>query len=207
MIVNFVANYQTGYVGEISDETHLAREIEALGHTVRRIPRDEWREHILDGQPYKNVPVQLKADINIIAKWHHFYDGRFIKELRLRSEAPVFYWVWDYMYDQGIPPWHMAMAVEADLYLSGEGGLAEEYKRQGARPYYFQFDVCDGEIARSTSGMLEHDVVFLGSYLGQGDRLEMLEKINKSFPIKVFSWNHEEWKKIDKNYINFYVKK
>lgn len=197
MIVNFVGNYGVGYVGESADEVHLAREIEALGHTIRRIPRDEWREHVIDGQPYPHVPAQLKADINIVAKWHHFYDGRFIKELRLRSEAPVLYWVWDYLWSQGFPSWHIAMAAEADLYLSNEAGLAPEYARQGVRHYYFPFDVCDGGIPRSRiMNSPLYDVVFLGSYLQQGDRLEMLRKINEAFPVKVFSWNHEEWKKI-----------
>jgi hypothetical protein len=196
MIINFVGNYQAGYVGEISDETHLAQEMATLSHTVRQIPRDEWREHILDGRPYPHVPQELKADINIIAKWHHFSDGRFIKELRLRSQAPVFYWVWDYMWNQGFPAWHMAMAAEADLYLSNEGGLAGNYASQGVKFYYFPFDVCDGGIPRCSSGAKEYDVTFPGSYLPQGDRVEMIKEISRSFPVHIFSWNYEEWKKI-----------
>lgn len=200
MIVNFVGNYQNGYVGEVSDETHLAREIEKLGHVVRRIPRDEWREYVIEGYPeekYPNIPADLKADINIIAKWHHFYDGSFVKALKEKSGAPVFYWVWDFMYDQGFPEWHVKMAQEADLYLSGEGGMASEYIKLGIKPYYFQFDVCDGSLqTQHYQNPYTHDVVFTGSYLGQGHRIEWLKKINEEIPVTVYSWNYEEWKKI-----------
>jgi len=107
MIINFVGLFNApGYVGEISDETHLARELERLGHTVRRIPRDAWREYCIENFPEDkyDVPKDLKEDINLIAKWHHFYDGSFISKLKTASEgAPVFYWVWDFMYDQGFP--------------------------------------------------------------------------------------------------------
>ena len=41
-----------------------------------------------------------------------------------------------------------------------------------------------------------HNVVFTGSYLGQGHRIEWLKKINEVIPVTVYSWNHEEWKKI-----------
>ncbi len=199
MIINFVGNYQNGYVGEISDEGHLAREMEAAGHTVRRIPRDEWREAVIENFPegkYPGVPSQLKADINIIAKWHHFYSGEFISKLREKSEAPVFYWVWDYMHDGAFPDWHLKMAQEADLYLSNEGGLSQQYAKFGIKHYYFPFDVCDGEIARTGAVPKKYDVVFLGSYLGQGERIEYIKKINESFPVTVFSWNYQEWEKI-----------
>ena len=123
MIINFVANFQNGYVGEVGDATHLTREIESLGHTVRRIPQDEWREYVIEGFPenkYPNIPKDLKADINIICKWHHLYDGSFIRELRNKSQAPVLYWVWDFMDDQGIPLWHTEMVRAADLYLGND---------------------------------------------------------------------------------------
>ena len=59
MKINFVGAFnQPGYVGEISDETHLARELEEAGHIVCKIPRDEWREYVIEGSPkdkYKNV--------------------------------------------------------------------------------------------------------------------------------------------------------
>src|SRR3990167_8898921 len=140
MIVNFVGNYQFGYVGEVSDETHLGGEIADRGHFVRRIPRDEWREYVIEKFPeskYRGVPDDIKADINIIAKWHHFYNGDFIHALREKSGAPVFYWVWDYMWDQGFPEWHIRMAQAADMYLSNEGGIADEYTKNGIKHYYF----------------------------------------------------------------------
>src|SRR3990167_10938436 len=117
MKLNFIGNFANGYVGEVGDATHLVREMRDLGHTVNAIPQDEWREYVIEGSPkgkYKNVPEDLKADINIIAKWHHFYDGSFIRRLREENGAPVFYWIWDFMWDQGFPEWHIKMAQEAD---------------------------------------------------------------------------------------------
>jgi hypothetical protein len=199
MIINFIGNYANGYVGEISDENHLAREMERQGHTVRRIPRDEWREAVIENFPegkYRNVPTQLQADINIIAKWHHFYSGEFIEKLREKSGAPVLYWCWDYMWDQNFPDWHLKMAQAADLYLSNEGGLAQQYAKFGVKHYYFPFDVCDGDIPKAGMPPNKYDVVFLGSFLGQGERLEYIKKINAAFPVTVFSWNYAEWDKI-----------
>lgn len=202
MTINFVGNYKTGYVGEVSDETHLARELEALGHKVNRVPRDIWKAFVDGETPNKDWVLPIPADINLIAKWDAFNDGRYISELRVQSRAgsgsplpPVFYWVWDYMYDNGFPEWHIKMVQEADLYLSGEAGVFDEYKKLGARPYYFQMDVCDGEIPRWLSAK-KYDVVFTGSCIGQGNRKEWLQEINKVIPIKIFGWGYEEWQKL-----------
>src|SRR3990167_2574575 len=118
MILNFVGNFQRGYVGERADECHLADEIENLGHTVRRIPRDEWREHVRDGKDYINVPKDLKADCKLSAKWHHFYDGSGAEKLREKSGGFVFYWCWDFFPDNNgqIPDWHKKMILGSDLY-------------------------------------------------------------------------------------------
>lgn len=191
MIINFVANYQNGYVGEVGDATHLARELEALGHTVRRIPQDEWREYCIDGKDYPNVPKNLNADINIICKWHHFYDGRFIDELRKGSGAPVFYWVWDYMWDQGIPDWHMKMVNTADLYLGND--VKSVYYKLCKNAYYFPFDVADGSISPVGVTSKDIDVAFFGSCIGQGDRIQWLTEINKTNPVTVFAWNADAW--------------
>lgn len=201
MVINFVGLFnQPGYVGEISDETHIARELEKWGNEVRRIPRDEWREYVIEGKPegkYSGVPKDLKADINLIAKWHHFYDGSFISELKTASEgAPVLYWIWDFMYDQGFPEWHLKMAQEADLLLSGEAGIFHEYIKQGINPYYFQMDVCDGDLHIFKDEPKIHNVIFTGSCIGQGHRKEYLQEINKKIPVKIWAWNWEEWEKL-----------
>ena len=190
-----MGNFAQGYVGEAADETHLTRELESLGNTVRRIPRDAWREYVIEGFPKDkyDVPEELKADVNIICKWHHFYDGSFIEALKKKSHAPVFYWLWDYMYDQGFPDWHIKMARAADLYLSNEGGLFELYRAEGVTPYYFPMDVCDGDLPVFENEEKIYDVVFPGSYLQQGDRVPFLKEINKEIPVKIFAWNHEEW--------------
>lgn len=200
MVINFVGNYQNGYVGEQADQVHIVRELEALGHTVQKVPQDIWKA-FCEGESNSNWgdKLPIKADINIITKWHHFVDGSYIIKLRKMSEAPVFYWVWDYMYDNGIPDWHMLMAKCADLYLTNEYGVKHKwYKSYGEvlkNLYYFPFDVCDGEIPIFESAEKKYDVVFTGSCIGQGHRIEWLTEINKVIPITCFSWNHEEWSK------------
>ena len=144
MILNFVGNFQRGYTNERADECHLADEIENLGHTVRRIPRDEWREHVRDGKDYVNVPKDLKADANIIAKWHHFYDGSFAEKLREKSGGPVFYWVWDMMRDEsGIVDWHEKMIMGSDLYLGNDVRSYVGLSIPPQKLYYFPFDCSD----------------------------------------------------------------
>jgi len=195
MIVNFVGNFAHGYVGEIADENHLAAEIEIAGNKVRRIPRDEWREHVISGKPYVNVPKELKADANIICKWHHFYDGSFIEKLREKSGAPVFYWVWDYMGDKA-PDWHIKMILAADKYLGNDVFDHSIYPLElvpSQKLYYFPFDVASDEFDKVELPK-EYDVVFFGSYFPAGDRVEWLKKLNINIPIKIFSWNADKWK-------------
>ncbi len=206
MIINFVGNFARGYVGEVADETHLADEIENLGHTVRRIPRDEWKAHIETGNKYVNVPEDLRADANIICKWHHFNNRVFAEKLREKSQAPVFLWVWDYMVgdDGKLPDWHYEMIQGADVYLGNDvrswsylGNLLLNKKA-----YYFPFDVADKnfdkvEADSSTSLRInkKYDVVFFGSHFPKGDRVEWLKQLNQIFPVKIFSWNWQDWQK------------
>lgn len=194
MIINFVGNFQRGYVGEAADEVHLAQELENLGHSVRRIPRDEWREHVRDGKKYMNVPEDLEAGVNIICKWHHFYDGSFARKLREKSGAPVFYWVWDYMLGDNyqLIDWHRKMIMESDLYLGNDvRAYPADMPRQ--KLCYFNFDCASKEFDK-VEAEKKYDVVFFGSYLLQGDRVEWLKKINEKRPVKIFAWNHEKWK-------------
>ena len=198
MKINFVGSFGSGYVGEVADETHLCNELEALGHKVHRIPRDIWRGHCLRETPGTDWPMitdNIKADINIVCKWPHFDSADFINILRHRSEAPVFYWVWDYMWDQGVPPWNLEMAKAADLYLSNEAGVFAKYY-QDVKAYYFPFDVADKKFDKVPVLNQPYNVTFFGSYLGQGDRVQWLRKIQEQVDVKIFSWNHEEWKKI-----------
>ena len=199
MKIGFVGLFsQPSITGEISDETHLAREMEALGHQVYRIPRDEWREYIVENFPkgkYVNVPEEVTFDIAIICKWHHFYGGVFIRAIREKYKCPVFYWLWDYMFDAGFPEWHLSMAQESDLYLTNEYGIKSWYQDYDvAKLYYFPFDVADQTIVKMAAPK-KYDVTFFGSKLGQGDRVDWLREINRYHPVKVFAWNFEEWQK------------
>lgn len=193
MVINFVGNFQNGYVGEVGDATHLVREMESLGHKVRRIPQDEWREHVIDEKEYPNVPKDMKADINIICKWHHFYDGRFIRHLGRVSEAPVFYWVWDFMDDQGFPDWHLKAIEAADLYLGNDVRNPKYRAIPTNNLYYFPFDVADANIPRYQTHEKKYDVSFFGSWIGQGDRQSWLTAISNYIHINVFSWNYKDW--------------
>lgn len=196
MVINWIGNFSSNIVGEEGDSVHLCRELESLGHTVQRVPQDIWKAWC-DGErnPDWEPKLPIKSDINIITKWHHFIDGSYIVKLRDMSGAPVFYWVWDYMDDMGIPVWHLDMVRAADLYLTNEYGINGKYKYYGSKlkPYYFPFDVCDGNLPVYRSLQKPYDVAFFGSCIGQGHRIEWLEKINKVIPITCFSWNHQEW--------------
>jgi hypothetical protein len=192
--IGFIGNFQSGYVGEVADETHLAREMQDLKHLVHRIPRDEWREYVIEGAPvgkYPNIPENVSFDIIYITKWHHFYDGSFIEAARKKYDCPVFYWVWDYMQNE---PWHMAMVREANLYLGNDIKSPNYNNMQNT--YYFPFDVADSDLSRFHIPQKENDVVFFGSYLEQGDRIKYLNEIKNYINLKIFSWNYEEWTKL-----------
>lgn len=193
MIINFVGSFGPSGSGEISDETHIVRSFEELGHSVRKVPRDIWRE-ICNGEWNPNwegrQPLE-KVDINIIAKWDKFENGKYIKDLKAYTNAPVFYWVWDSV-DLGIE-WHKLMAKEADLYLSGELGRSHEFLLHDIKFYYFQFDCVDGDI-KTFSGLDKiYDVSYLGTYDNQAGRMDILREINKEISIQVWGSNYKEW--------------
>lgn len=170
--------------------------MEALGHTVRKIPQDAWREYVIEGFPKGkyDVPEDLKADINIICKWHHFYDRSFINQLRIASGAPVFYFIWDYMWDQGFPNWHLESLEACDLYLGNDIRSIYYPTHLRNKLYYFPFDCIDDEIKIYQENVnKKYDITFFGSWIGQGDRQEWLKEINKTNPVKVFSWNWKDW--------------
>ena len=78
MKINFVGGFQSGYVGEIADETHLADAMEETGAEVTRVPRDIWKAYVDGDEPGKDWVLPGEADINIIAKWHHFNSSDYI---------------------------------------------------------------------------------------------------------------------------------
>jgi hypothetical protein len=188
LTINFIGSFTTGYVGEVADEVHLARELEELGHVVNRVPRDQWHGYVNGDVPQADWVLPKVADINIVCKWHHFNDAKYFDRLREHSEAKVLYWVWDHM-DYNEDGFHYIMSKAADLLLTndGFGRVPSEIKWQ-----YFPFDVADSYIPTFT-GTKNNDVVFFGTKLGQGDRVEWLTYLNKHHPVKIFSWNYKEW--------------
>lgn len=192
MKINWIGNFGNGYVGELGDSNHLVRELEALGHTVQKVPEDVWKAFV-DGETGDWVLPEI-ADINIICKWHHFNDRKYINKLKEVSNAPVFYWVWDFMYDGGFPDWHLKMVQACDLYLGND--VRDPHYDTFKNVYYFPFDVSDGEIKPNNEHLDEiYDIVFFGSWIGQGNRQEWLTEINRTNPITVFSWNFKDFPK------------
>lgn len=198
MKIGFIGNFSRGYVGETSDESHLSLEMENLGHQVYRIPRDEWRENVRQGLKYTNVPEDVTFDCVVIAKWPHFYDGSFTEKAREKYKCPVFLWVWDMMMDndQKLPEWHVKMIQGADMYL-GNDVRTPAYMNDpilSKKAYYFPFDVSSKEFDR-VEAEKKYDVVFFGSHMAKGDRVEWIRKINQIYTVKIFSWNYQEWQK------------
>lgn len=189
--LNLIGSYTTGYVGEVADETILARELESLGHFVQRVPRDIWKA-VVDGESDPNwighTPVN-EVDINIVCKWHHFNDQKYINELRRKTGAPVVYWLWDYMCRED---WHEKMVEACDLYISNDV-YSGNY---GHKAHYFPFDVADGSLPVEEWNNQKYDVVFFGSKLDQGDRVEWLKHLNEKIPVTIFSWNYQDWQKL-----------
>lgn len=198
MKINFIGSFTTGYVGELADEGHLARELEELGHHVQRVPRDVWKA-ICDGlweEQWEKEKPMTDADINIICKWPHFNDGKYITELRAKTNAPVLYWTWDYMDWPDTGDWHHTMCATADVHLTNEGGDLAKIKAMGVNGYYFPFDVSDKGIDRYAFPIeKKYEVAFFGSYVQKGHRLEYLRYIKDLVPLKIFSWNYQEWVK------------
>ncbi len=191
--INFVGSFTTGYVGETSDETHLAQELEDLGHEVRRCPRDIWKAYCDGDKPNADWVLPKQADINIICKWHHFDDPRYIEVLRADAESPVLYWTWDFMQWPTAPEFHRYMAVTADLHLTNELGHFEFMTKFGIKPYYFTMDVVSDEYAVYLTSDEPYDVTFFGSCIDQGVRKEYLKKIGDKFQLNIFAWNPKDW--------------
>ena len=191
--INFIGGFDKDILGDVADEICITRSLEELGHKVQRVPRDIWKASV-DGRRNKDWDNRLpiKADINIICKWHHFTCGKYIRALRASTDAPVFYWTFDYMKWPNVPGWHLEMAKAANLHLTHEMGDFEHMK--GVKPYYFSGSFADDKIGRVEAEKI-YDVIFTGSYYTMGQRADWVKQINEKHKVKVFSHNHEEWKK------------
>ena len=88
MKINFVGSVTQGYVGEITDEVHLCDSLKTLGHEVTRVPRDVWKAYVDGVEIRDDWVLPQKSDINIICKWHHFNNGKYIKHLKDETGAP-----------------------------------------------------------------------------------------------------------------------
>lgn len=192
MRINFVGSFTTGLVGEVADEVILARELEKLGHSVNKIPRDIWKAYV-DREPiqedWKQYVNNLKADISIIAKWHHF-GGDYVHKLKMYSHAPVLYWTWDWMQWPTPPQWHREMVEECDLHLTNDSASIDGFDNI----VYFPMDVADGELINGTPLEPKRDIAFFGSCLDQGVRKEYVKYLfDLGYNIDVFAPNYKDW--------------
>lgn len=190
-----IGSFTTGFVGETSDEQHLAQELENLGHEVRRCPRDQWKG-FCDGnfiQPDWVLPEY--ADINIVAKWPHFNDEKYVYILRNITDARVLYWTWDFMQWPTPSDWHLKMCQAADVHLTNELGDFSLMREKGVKPYYFPMDVVSEEFPYQHSKEKLYDVVFFGSCIDQGVRKEYIKEAAKKFGVTIFAWNPQDWQK------------
>ena len=186
--INIVGGNTVGYVGEKCDELLIADSFRRIGYKVNFVPRDQWKAFVDGHEPNADWVLPIESDINIICKWHHFNDSKYISKLREMSDAPVFYWTWDFMDYDGF---HYNMAEACDLLLTndGVGRVPKNIKH-----HYFPFDVADGSLDHFQTEKI-YDVVFFGSHMKKGDRVEWIKDINKKNHVTIFSWNYQEWQK------------
>jgi len=191
--VNFVGSTTVGMVGEVADEVIAVKELRKLGIKVNFIPRDIWKAHC-DGatsESWNEYLNDLESNFNIICKWYAFDKEIYCKKLREESHAITFYWVWDFM--DGFPHGHDKMIKGCDLYL-GNDVMHPQYK-DISNKQYFPMDVADGDIPRQYEDKI-YDVVFFGSYLGQGLRSKWIPEIAKHCKLKIFASNYQDWRKL-----------
>lgn len=190
LTINFIGNFGVSGTGEMSDEVHLSRELKRFGHKVNKIPRDVWKAHCDGHQANDDWVLPTKADINILCKWQGFDNAKYVYMLRSLSNAPVFYWTWDYFGWINVPDWHKKICLESDLHLTNELG---DFKKIIGKPYYFPMDVCDGDYSIFQSKDKLYDVTFFGSYFENGGRLDLMKAVNDKHNLTIFSPNHKQW--------------
>ena len=192
--INFVGGFTRDILGDPADEVHICDGLDEVGHKVHRCPRDIWKAYVDGHKPNDDWILPEKADINIIVKWHHFIDGRYIDKLKEVSGAPVFYWQFDWMKWPNPPEWHKLMAMSANLHLTHELGDFDYIRTCDVKPYYISASVANPEYD-SIYQPKKHEVIFTGSFVNVGDRVEWIKEINKKHPVKVWSYNWKEWAK------------
>lgn len=195
--INFIGSFTQGYVGEKADEVHLAANLEKLGHKVVKVPRDQWKAYTDGRKPNDDWVLPKPADINIVCKWHHFNDKKYVEKLREETGAPVFYWVWDFM-DYDPKGFHYKMAKASDLLLTNDGFNRVPKEIDW---HYFPFDVSEWIDPLRFSEIVDikdtgkYDIGFFGSCLKKGDRLEFLRYLQDYYEPRIYAWNADEWRK------------
>lgn len=192
MRINFIGNYKEDILGDVADEIHMARDLARAGNLVNCGDREVWRAYTLgyDVQEDWRSSLDFEADIVLVAKWHLFNDGKYIETLKKRFNCPVVYMVWDRCTSEH--NWNWEMAKAADLYLTNEGGEIAKLRADGVNAYYFPFDAGNGEYGLGTTPNAP-EVVFLGNYMDEGDRVEYLRYIKDYCKLTVFSPRFSAW--------------
>ena len=114
-----VGNFGISY-GQISDDLHLANALEAIGHEVVKIPREQFLSRMDETFP--------AFAATIFFKWRGFVPED-IKAWRKKTNAPILAWTFDFML---IHDYFLPVLKEVDLWLGEELGLLPKWKEMGA---------------------------------------------------------------------------
>ena len=170
MRILFLGNFEgRGWDGSVTDENHIAKALEDLGHEVHRVQRET---------AYDDVPGNPVYDFVLVAQWDG-YEDRLFKML----PHPRVYWAFDYQADG--QEWHEFLIKNSDLYLS---------KRITDSKYpnwQWMYDFAPDFLTEGT-GNKDIDVLFTGSYLPWAtERNETIKAVGEKFNLVIHSVN--EW--------------
>lgn len=183
--------------GEEPDEKHMSRCLDKSGVDVRNADRAEIHAFFTGAKPEGSIPPAEKYDVIVLCKWGHFTE-EIIKGIKERYQAPIVYFVWDFMFqihrDWWTPDWHKMLLKNTDLYVSGEIGMQKKIEELGGKFQYFNWDSSDGQYDAQPRDE-KYDVVFTGTYIPHSYRNEWLKKVHEKFKLTIFSYDFEEWRK------------
>lgn len=186
-----IGNFTYGWDGSICDEEHIAGALEAEGHEVTRVQREEHADFL---RKYAHEGADTDFDFLLLAQWEG-YDVDAIDIFRLGTDlldrhkkCLIVYWAFDYQADGQV--WHEKLIRASHLYLS---------KRIEDRKYDNWQWLCQ-DFAPSFLDKYpgdadeEIDVLFTGTYLPWADeRNQTLKAIDENYDLHIYSLNPADW--------------
>lgn len=181
MRICLIGNFGKSY-GQTCDERHIADALKQVGVEVVEIQREHFAA---DMERYWDIPFAA----TIFFKWQGFVPED-IKRWKEMNDAPVLAWTFDFM------PFHdyfFPVLETVDLWLGEELGMLPDWKQRGIRFHYFP----NHAVPPGAFPMLErpkkYDVVFTGSHLARGGRIDLLKELDQHFDLHVFGNGHQGW--------------